>query len=113
MLLDYKMVISYPLYEELIQKCLETPDVEVDTQRLCATINKLGQIMDNPSLFEHYNEICALIIHHSCIVNNNFSPTKLPYDAKIMPGGKGVTFNSANIPLILKRIIMAYIETYA
>lgn len=106
------MVRSYPLYEELLQKCIDSGETEIDQNRLCATINKLGQTMDAKAVAEHYHEICALMIHHHAITTGNFTPSKLPYEAKIMPGGKGITFNSSNIPVILQRIIMAYIDMH-
>jgi hypothetical protein len=99
----------YPLYDELVRKVKARSENGVDIKRLCSTINNIAQTNSTESMLEHYAEIGALILHYEFIITGSI-PTAIPYDAKIMVGGKGILYTITSMPPDLQRIIGQYIE---
>lgn len=101
----------YPLFDELYAKVSQKIDVPFDIKRICVTINIISQNMTAPESRTHYNEIAALIYHYA-IIFGQFNYT-VPYDGKIMVGGKGILYYITNLPTLLQQIIGQYIEDYS
>lgn len=103
------MYSSYPLYEELVRKVEARKDKGVDINRVCLTITNIERIVDNKELAaEHYEEIIWLITHHHIVTKGVETP--IPYDVKIMIGGKGILGCMDNMPPMLQQILAQYIE---
>lgn len=106
------MAHQYPLYEYLLQEVNKRKDTGIDIKRICTTINNISQKLLPPQAKEHHEEIHALILHHDFITNGGLlSP--IPYDGKLMVGGKGILHCLSNMPPILQQIIAQYLEIYA
>ena len=108
------MLRSYPLYEEIlstINKRVSEGGVEsgIDVQRLCKTINDFSQYMTQEEYMEHYTEIGMLMIHHE-LVSNGVLFSEAPYNAKLLIGGKGMLITLLELPTLLQKIIVEYIE---
>ena len=101
----------YPLFDELLSKVSQKIDVPIDIKRVCTTINTLSQTMSSDQSYVHYYEIAGLIYHYS-IVHHHFNFT-IPYDGKLMTGGKGILYFIANLPPLLQQIISQYIEDFS
>ncbi len=110
------MIKAYPLYDSLCEKVnnkntLEI--VEIDIKLLCNNINNISNNLQTNDYLEHYNEICALIIHHyiksNAKKNTKINTNILPYGSKIMFGGKGILFNFVKFDTYLQQIISQYI----
>ncbi len=99
---------EYPLYEKLLEKVKSSENQDIDIKLLCNTINNLSNTLKNNDYLEHYNEICAMIIHHG-ILSNTTNNILLPYGSKIMFGGKGILFTITKLDPILQHILAQYI----
>jgi len=95
------MIKDYPLYDDLVEKIKlrETPNID----------NISNNLQSNDYL-EHYNEVCALIIHHNFKSNFKSNMNILPFNSKIMFGGKGILFNISKFDPLLQQIIAQYIN---
>lgn len=103
------MTSTYPLYDELIRKVEGRKEKGIDVNRVCLTITNIERIVDDKKLaLEHYKEIMWLIIHHNILTRGVETP--LPYDAKVMVGGKGLLNYMNNMPPLLQQILAQYIE---
>lgn len=98
---------SFKIYDELCENIDERSYTLSNENR--ATINNLSP--------EHRDIIYAIIIHHchkhsssendqNLMGNDNF----IPYKGKTGSTGKGITFDSVNLPLSLQKIIVKYLE---
>lgn len=101
------MAQQYPLYEELLNRVKESTDKTVDIRKLCTTINSIGQTHTPDQVTDHYREIAALILHHEII---NGTVSSIPFEGKVMIGGKGLLLQVSNLPVVLQQIISKYIE---
>jgi len=105
------MIREYPLYDILCEKVNNIKNVEIDIKLLCNNINNISNNLQTNDYLEHYNEICALIIHHyiksNAKINTNIL---LPYGSKIMFGGKGILFNFVKFDIYLQQILAQYIS---
>jgi hypothetical protein len=108
------MTQPYPLYDELVQRVALRAEKNIDIKRVCTTINTISQTMSPEATNEHYREIAALVLHYD-ILNNNSGVvfSSVPYDGKIMAGGKGILYSIMNFPPNLQQIIGQYIEDHA
>ena len=102
------MARPYPLYDELLKRVNETTDKALDIRKLCNTINGIGQTHASDQVVEHYREIAALILHHEVLTTGSLS--SVPFDGKLMFGGKGLVYQIMNLPPMLQLIIGKYIE---
>lgn len=107
------MAQSYPLYDELVQKVHERKEKEVDIKRVCTTINNISQTMSPDAAAEHYQEIGALILHHEILTNNGVLLASIPYDGKVMVGGRGILYYITKLPPMLQQIIAQYVEFFS
>jgi|LakMenE18May11ns_1017448.scaffolds.fasta_scaffold9287055_2 hypothetical protein len=103
------MIKSYPLYDSLCEKVNNRKNVEIDIKLLCNNINNISNNLQTNDYLEHYNEICALIIHHYIKSNIKINTNILPYGSKIMFGGKGILFNFVKFDPYLQQILAQYI----
>lgn len=91
----------YPLYDEVCSKIKEDfipPD------------NLIAPRIVNLSA-ERLEELHLLIVHHA-YKNNVFPKNKtIPYSGKIFSGDKGAQYSLSEIPLDLKKILWAYLES--
>lgn len=101
----------YPLYDKLLQMVEMQKDKSIDIKRLCISINNIASTQSPEDAYEHYKEIAALILHHELVSNNGILLSTVPYDGKVMVGGKGIIYSIMNLPPLLQRIIAQYIET--
>lgn len=99
---------TYPLYDLLKNEISKRAEKSVDINKVCATINNISRIMTPEQTNEHYREIQALIIHHYLLTRGILN--HIPYEGKVMIGGKGVLNYIANMPPELQQIIAHYIE---
>jgi hypothetical protein len=101
--------IAYPLYDDLLLKVRARKDEAIDITRVCHTINNIERIVNDKEVaMEHYKEIMWLIMHHHYLTTGVES--SLPYDSKVMVGGKGILNYINNMPALLQQIIAQYIE---
>lgn len=101
----------YPLFDELYSNVSQKLDVPFDIKRICMTINTISQNMSAEESHNHYDEIAALIYHYAIIFGQfNFS---VPYEGKVMVGGKGILYYISNLPTLLQQIIAQYIEDFS
>ena len=107
------MAQSYPLYDELVKKVEARTEKGIDVKRICATINGISQSMKPEDANKHYTEIAALILHHEILSNGGVLLSAIPYDGKVMAGGKGILHCPMNLPPLLQQIIAQYIEDSA
>lgn len=107
------MAKSYPLYDELYKQVESRSDKTIDIKRVCTTINNISQMLSPEAASEHYREIAALILHHEIINNKGILLAPVPYDGKVMVGGKGILHYMPNMPPILQQIIAQYVENSA
>ena len=108
------ILTPYPLYDYLVSK-VESRAVTaaggkvIDINRVCSTITNIERIVDDKDIAaEHYKEINWLIIRHYHITTG--IETALPYDVKLMVGGKGILASMNNLPVMLQQILAQYIE---
>jgi hypothetical protein len=101
----------YPLYDELIKQIESRREKTIDIKRVCTTINNIATTNTPDDTVEHYREIFALILHHELITNNGVILSSIPFDGKIMSGGKGILYYIMNLPPDLQHIIAQYVET--
>lgn len=104
---------DYPLYDTLLKQVESRTEKGIDVKRVCTTINNISQTLHPDAAAEHYREIGALILHHDLINNNGVLLSPVPYDGKVMVGGKGVLHYIMNMPPLLQQIIAQYVETAA
>lgn len=102
------MAQSYPLYDELLSRVQQSTDKTLDVRKMCMTINNIGQTLSTEQVTEHYREIAALILHHE--VKNGGTLSSVPFEGKVMIGGKGLLYQITNLPPILQQIIGKYVE---
>lgn len=107
------MARPYPLYDELLKQVEERTEKAIDIKRVCTTINNIAQTLPPEAAAEHYREIGALVLHHELISNGGVLLSPVPYDGKVMVGGKGVLHYITNMPPILQQIIAQYVEDAA
>lgn len=107
------MARPYPLYDHLVQQVEAREDKSIDIKKICSTINNIKQTLPPQEAAEHYKEICALIIHCDILNNGGVLLSQVPFDGKIMAGGKGILYNTINLPPMLLQIIAQYIEMYS
>lgn len=103
----------YPLYDELSKQVELRTEKGIDIKRICTTINNIAQTLPPDATTEHYREIGALILHHEMINNGGVLLSPIPYDGKVMVGGKGILHYIMNMPPILQQIIAQYVENAA
>jgi len=100
----------YPLYDELLKRVHARAEKTIDIKRICTTINNISLTHSQEDASEHYREIGALILHHELLSNNGVLLSPVPYDGRLMAGGKGVLNYIMNLSPILQQIIAQYIE---
>lgn len=103
-------VQPYPLYDKLLQRVKNKENKSIDVSKVCATINDIAQNQSYEEANEHYREIGALILHHELLSNNGVLLSSVPYEGKVMSGGKGILYKMTNLPPLLQYIIAEYIE---
>lgn len=106
---------SYPLYDELMKRVesrgVGSSEKALDIKRVCVTINSIGQSMTTDVASSHYQEIAALILHYS-LLHPKHSSGVVPFDGKVMVGGKGILYYINNLPPLLQQIIGQYVEDF-
>ena len=107
---DTNMAQSYPLYDELVKRVEARTEKTIDIKRICTTINNISLTHTPSETTEHYREIGALILHHEYLSNNGVLLSPIPFDGKVMVGGKGVLHFIMNLPPNLQQIIAQYVE---
>ena len=101
----------YPLYDELVKRAESRTEKAIDIKRICTTINNIAQTSPPDEAAAHYKEIGAIILHHELLTNNGVLLSPIPFDGKVMVGGKGVLHYIMNLPPNLQQIIAQYVET--
>lgn len=104
-------MIHYPLYEELLQRVNMKEDKTFNAHEICMTLNAIAR-MQPESQKEHYEEIAALILHHESVDNSGIRLLSIPYEGKQMPNDN-ILHNFIKFPLLLKYIIVEYIQYYS
>lgn len=104
------MAQPYPLYDELVRRVEARSEKTIDIRRVCTTINNIAQTHTPKDMAEHYTEIGALILHHELLANNGVLLSPVPYDGRVMVGGKGILNFIMNLPPNLQQIIAQYVE---
>ncbi|CAH6420779.1 Hypothetical protein HVR_LOCUS1289 [uncultured virus] len=107
------MAQPYPLYDELVKRVEARNEKGIDIKRVCTTINGISQSMRPEDANHHYAEIAALILHYEITSNSGVLLSPIPYDGKVMAGGKGILHYPMNLPPLLQQIIAQYIEDSA
>lgn len=100
----------YPLYDELVRRVEARTEKAIDIKRVCTTINNIATTHTAEEMAEHYREIGALILHHELLANNGVLLSPIPFDGRVMAGGKGVLHYIMNLPPNLQQIIAQYVE---
>ena len=105
------LIQSYPLYDILVEQVAERKEKNIDVGRLFTTINNLPIYLSYEEFYPHYKEIGHLILHHFIVTNNPVILPRIAYDAKVMPGNKGLLYDDvSNLPADLHQILAQYIE---
>lgn len=104
------MELPYPLYDELFLKANDRKEKHINVMQICTTINNISQTLTPEEAKKHLVEIAGLILHHEITTNGGILLSLVPYDGKVMIGGKGILHNMMNFPPILQQIIAQYIE---
>ena len=104
------MARPYPLYDELAARAEARKEKSINIKQICTTITNISQTLPPEEAKKHYDEIAALILHHEIISNGGILLSPIPYDGKVMIGGKGILHNMMNLPPNLQQIIAQYIE---
>lgn len=100
----------YPLYDELLRRVEARTEKGIDIKRICTTINNIATTHSPGETIEHYREIGSLILHHELLANNGVLLSPVPYEGRVMVGGKGILHSIMNLPPLLQQIIAQYIE---
>jgi hypothetical protein len=100
----------HPLYDRLLEQVQSRPLKTIDITRVCTTINNIAQTLPPNEAAAHYKEIGGLILHHQLLANNGVMVSLIPFDGKVMAGGKGVLHYIMNLPPTLQQIIAQYVE---
>jgi hypothetical protein len=102
----------YPLYDELLRQVESRAQTNqgVDVKRLCLSINNICQTLPAEATHTHYREIAALILYHSILHPKSVVTSNIPFDGKLMVGGKGILYGINNLPPTLQQIIGQYVE---
>ena len=108
--LGTSLIQPYPLYDELVKRVESRTEKSIDIKRICTTINNIGQTLPSEEAASHYREIGALILHHELLANNGVLLSSIPFEGKVMVGGKGVLHYIMNLPPNLQQIIAQYVE---
>lgn len=98
--------VAYPLYDQLAQIPI---DGVIDLKMLASTINNIRNLSNEQQL-EHYNEMFALIYHHSQLQGSH---DQLPYEAKLINGGRGLIFTIEKMPTEVVHILANYLKIYS
>jgi len=104
------MAKPYPLYDELSRRVEARTEKAIDIKCVAATINNISQNLSFEDAQIHYREIAALILHHDLLANNGILLSPIPFDGKVLNGGKGIIHYIMNLPPNLQQIIAQYIE---
>ena len=104
-------MIKHPLYEELLTRVNQKENKTFNANEICMTLNAISR-MDSLIQKTHYEEIAGLILHHELVDNNGILLLSIPYDGKQMPNDN-ILHNFIKFPLLLKYIIVEYIEYYS
>lgn len=104
------MARPYPLYDELLEQVKQRQEKTIDIKRICTTINNISQTMSEDEASGYYRELAALIVHHDHVHNGGVLLAQVPYDGKVMFGGKGLLVYIMNLPPMLQQIIAQFIE---
>lgn len=106
-----QVIQYYPLYDELAKRVDDRSDNSgIDLKRVCTTINCIAQLTPAESAYNHYSEIGAIILHYDLLENNGVLLSSVPYEGRVVMGGKGIIYYIANMPPKLQQIIAQYIE---
>lgn len=100
----------YPLYDELVRRVNARDEKGIDINRVCTTINNIANTHSPDQIQDHYREIHALVLHHELLSNNGVILAHVPYEGKVMVGGKGLLYYIMNFPPLLQQIIAEYLE---
>jgi len=103
-------VKPYPLYDELVRRVHSRTEKAIDIKRVCTTISNISTTHKPDEIANHYQEIAALILHNELLSNNGILLSYVPYDGRLMVGGKGILYSITNFPPLLQQIIAQYIE---
>ena len=104
-------MLQYPLYDELLRRVNEKEDKTFNAHEICMTLNAIARMSPEHQKL-HYEEIAALILHHELVDNNGIRLLYIPYEGKQMPNDN-ILHNSTKFPLLLKYIIVEYINYYS
>ena len=100
----------YPLYDELLRRVDARLEKGIDIKRVCTTINNIANTHTAEETLDHYREIAALILHHELLANNGILLSSVPYDGRVMVGGKGILYYIMNLPPLLQQVVAQYVE---
>lgn len=92
---------KFKIYDELKEK--STMQNKLLSSEHRATLNGLSD--------EHREIIYAMILHHYIVCGNEIDDRSIPYKGKMGQSGKGVTFDTTNLPANLQKIIALYLES--
>jgi hypothetical protein len=99
--------MEFPLYQTIVNKAKKSRELSRDEE--LSYFRAVGQL-PKPKR----DIICAIIIHHSYLSAPRGKPRTnkkmIPYDGKVMTGGKGVTFKFHLLPKPLQLLIITYLQ---
>lgn len=103
---------NYPLYDELIKRVNAKEEKNFNANEICVTLNNISS-MSTQDQIDHYEELAALISKYELVENNGILLSAVPYEGKKMAGDKNILHNFIKFPLMLKYIIVEYINYYS
>lgn len=98
---------KYPLYDELFETARKNKNRCVPAD-LAKHINSISRSADKK---EHYQEILALLIHYERTLAPS-SMRKIPKGTREISKGAAVRLNVAQMPVLLQKILDAYVDKY-
>ena len=98
--------MAFPLYDKLKELSIQNKD-PLDIDKICTTISNIGQTLSPAEAAKHYRTIAALILHHNYLQTQEV--VAVPYEGKVMVGGKGILYQFNNLPIPLQQIIGNYV----
>ena len=104
-------MIKFPLYDLLLNTIKNKEDKCIDVTKICSTITSLA--IDENLANIHYTQIAVLILHHELVTNSGVLLSIIPYDGKLMCGGRGILYSFIKFPPLLQQIISQYIDFYS
>ena len=102
---------SFELYDRLCDLAKSQTFQRVNLEKICAAINSLNKYMTEKDALAHRETIAALCLHHERRETQGLMNRTVPYGGRVFDGGKGILYNTNNIPPALQQLIAIYVLT--